>query len=150
MLAADLGHPFDVAWGRRIHAASAEHRLEDERAHGVRADAADLGRECLGIGGVDDAHAGRQRVEADPVCGNPPRLVPRPWVPWQEPARLMMWVLLEPAAASEYRRASLIAVSTASPPPLPRNTFAPGIGASELSRWASASAGGFARSLNIE
>ena len=146
---ADRGDGLQVAGRRGANTAGADHGLAEERRHAVRADALDLVGQRLGrvVGDVRDrvderAVALTQRLhrEARPEAVRPVVGVG---------AADEMGALGEAPATLQYWRASLAAVSIASPPPRHRKTRESGVGESAARRSASSSAGGFARSPNV-
>ena len=82
MLGAEVGDALDVALGRRVHAAGADHRLAEEGGDALGPDALDLrlqrGQRVEGHGG-DGGTSGPQLLV---LASMPPMLVPKPCVPW--------------------------------------------------------------------
>ena len=149
VLGAEVGGALDVALGREVDAAGADHGLAEERRDLVRADAPDLllqrrqrverhGRDLrderapVGHVGLDAAERGAEAVRAVVALGAQIRCTRSGW-PW----------------LTKWRRASLAATSIESPPPLVRKTLALSIGARAASGSQSSFAGRFATSANV-
>ena len=133
MLGAQVGDALDVAVGRRIHAAGADHRLAEEPGDAVGPDAQDLRLQRLQRVVLD--------VEIPPTSGPqlvtfasmPPMLVPKPCVRGS-PACARSGDPLRVALGTPVAAAIFAAVSIVSPPPEPRNTRASSIGATAARR----------------
>src|SRR5262245_39988019 len=76
--------------------------------------------------------------------------VPAACIPWYACWRRINTVRSGSPTSDQYRRTILVALSIESEPPLVRNTFASGIGASCATRSASASVGALVRSPKVE
>ena len=83
MLGAQVGDALDVAVGRRVHAAGADHRLAEERRHAIGPDAQDLGLERLERVVLRPIEtSGTSGPQLVTLASMPPMLVPKPCVPW--------------------------------------------------------------------
>ena len=142
VLGAQVGDALDVAVGRRVDAAGADHRLAEERGHAVGPDAQDLGLERLQRVVLDRRDAAGP---AGPSWSRSPRC--RRCSCRTRACRGSPGCARSGACAragrcrTQWRRAIFAAVSIASPPPEARNTRASSIGATAASRSASSLAG---------
>ena len=82
MLGAEVGDALDVALGRRVDAAGADHRLAEEGGDVLGADALDLRlQRGQGVEG-DRGDGGISGPQLLVFASMPPMLVPKPCVPW--------------------------------------------------------------------